>query len=127
MKNFKLLVVFSLFIFPLCSFAKDVPAKPQYSPDGQCVSLSTSTLTISACNNANVRVISNSSSRSYVLTPILDFKNFSIRSCALTSHDGVVSDYVNLTCPEFSVAYDTNRSDFSFRTDLERKFKIEEN
>lgn len=127
MKNLKFLVVFSLFMFPLCSFAKDVPAKPQYSPDGQCVTISTGSITLSACNNANVHVISNNTSKSYVLTPISDFKNFSIKSCAITTDIGIFSDAVNLTCPEFSVAYDTDKSDFSFRKDLERKFKIEKN
>lgn len=124
---FKALIFILLSTFTFCSFAKDAPAKPQYSPDGQCVSISTSSLSLSACNNTIIRVVASNNSSSYILTPRVQYKDFSIKSCVITSESGVISDKISLVCPQFSVDYNSGRSSFSFKDELERKFKIEEN
>lgn len=65
-------------------------------------------------------------SSSYILTPRVQYKNFSIKSCVITTEKSVISDKISLVCPQFSVNYNSGRSSFSFKDELERKFKIEE-
>lgn len=128
MKIFKVLIFLSLSIFSVCSFANDTPITPQYSPDGQCFTVTTDEIALSACNNAVIRIIEHKADASYVLTPITPFKDFSVKSCVVIAKNGTMTDYVHMNCPDFSIRFESFREhNFMFKSELERKFKIEKN